>query len=162
MKTFDFETALSINEIEKNLNQLIPDNNSLLSNFRKFVLGDISTGLKYEGYVTNGNIYFVSYASKYKKTVEIKGQIFDLGNIRKVNYTVNILQTIDLMIRLFLVSLGLCFIISAINNIPAYLSVPVCLIINLILIKILINFDEKTCFKVGQKIFKVIITGENK
>ena len=161
MKTFDFETALSIKEIEINLNQLISNNNKLLSRLGKFVLGDISPRLKYEGYITNGNIYFVSYAKGYKKTVEIKGRISDLGNIRKVNYTVNVLQTTDLMIRLFLMSLGFCFIISVINNLPVYLSLPAWLIINLILIKILIILDTKTCFKIGQKIFKVLITGEN-
>ena len=125
----------------------------------KLIAGDLSIGIKFEGYIVDGNIYLVSYASGYKKTVEIKGRISDLGNIRKVHYKVELLKTIDWIFFWSIMLFVICFIISIINNIPGFISFFIYLFTIIIIIKIFISFDKKTTFRLGQRLFKVMITG---
>jgi hypothetical protein len=101
----EFDTILTEEEIENNISGIIKDDKGLFKNIVTYYVGDITNGLKMEGYINGNSFHLVSYLEFYKKNVEINGSIIDLGNLRKVKFDVNWKKQFDIIILFYLLVL---------------------------------------------------------
>ncbi|QQO10372.1 hypothetical protein [Breznakiella homolactica] len=155
----EFETSLTEKEIENNLSKIIRSDFGIVRNISTLFFGDISKNYQYDGYIKNNNFYLVSYRTKYRKNIEIKGTIKEIGNIRKVAFNINWLMKVDVLFIIFFINLVLVYIL----NFEGF-SLAILLIVSIILwitvLFTIIQINKLIILKLSKLIFKIIITGE--